>query len=76
MCVTVIADDVTFDVEDGLGAYRVQIVQRGECEVEIILTEAVLQRAIHRAIQAVQVRAGREANVIAFPVPVAHADTA
>lgn len=76
MSVTVIADDIIFERDDGLGVYRVQLVQRGECQVEVILSAAVMQIAIHRAIKIVEARAAREANVIAFPMPVPHADTA
>jgi len=77
MCVTVIADDVEFDEKPTLaGAERVLVIQRGICEVEVIISPAVLQRAVHRAIKAMEARASREANVVAFPLPRSHADTA
>ena len=63
---TVIADEVTFEQDDGIGAFRVQIVQRGQVAVEVLITQAVMQNAIAEALEAIAKREGRKANVIAF----------
>jgi hypothetical protein len=77
MCeLTVIADDVTFADGGGFGGYRVEIHQRGQCAVHAIISEEVFQLALHRAIKALEAKKERSATVIAFPMPLPHADTA
>lgn len=74
MAKTIVLDDLDFSECPSLGAFKVRLFEDGEQVATVILTQAVLQIAVHRAMNAIEARQGREANVIAFPLH--HADTA
>lgn len=77
MATTIVLDDLEICECPGMGAYKAKLFEEGgTLAAVVIIPEKVLSLAILRAIKAKEDRDGRESNIVAFPLPLSHADTA